>query len=289
MKKNKNFIRQIALERMYRLMDLAIENWEKHSERSLDYLKLMKKIGMKNKVKIPKELKKLYCKKCFSLLLTGKDKETRIKDKKLSLKCKNCGKIKEIVPEKKKENFVLGVTGTIGSGKTTVLKELEKKGFIIFEADKIAKKEMEKIKEKIQEKFGNNIATKKGIDYWKLANLVFNNKKKLEELNELVHPLVRKKLEEELKGRKFTAMEIPLLFESGMENLCDKILVVYSKKENLIERKTKQGMKKEDVLKRISVQMNLKDKKKKADLLMENDGSLKELKIKVDELMEELN
>lgn len=270
-------------------MDLAIENWEKHSERSLDYLKLMKKIGMKNKVKIPKELKKLYCKKCFSLLLTGKEKEIRIKGKKLSVKCRNCGKIKTIVPEKKKENFVLGITGSIGSGKTTVLKELEKKDFIVFEADKIAKKEMQKIKEKIKEKFGNNIVSKKGIEFQKLANLVFNNRKKLEELNDLVHPLVRKKLEEEIKGRKFTAMEIPLLFESGMENLCDKVLVVYSKKENLIERKTKQGMKKEDVLKRISNQMNLKDKKKKADLLIENNGNLKELKIKVDELMEELN
>jgi len=288
MKKNKDFIRKIALERMYRLMDLAIQEWTKNPERSVDYLKLMKKIGMRNKVKIPSELKELYCKKCFSLLLSGKDKEVRIKNKKLLVKCRKCGKIKELKMKEKKENFVLGITGSIGSGKSEVLKILERKGFAVFDADKIAKKEMEKVKEELKERFGKEIVSKQGIEFKELAKLVFNNRKKLIELNELIHPLVRQRLEKELKGRKLVAIEIPLLFESGMENLCDKVLVVFAKKEKILERKEKQGMNKKEVEKRMQNQMKMKDKKKKADVVVENNSDLKELEQKINKLIEEI-
>ncbi len=286
-KKNKNLIQGIALERIYRLMDLAIENWEKHSDRSIEYLKLMKKIGMRNKVKIPIEVKKLYCKKCFSLLIKGKDKEVRVKNKVLLVKCRKCGNTKKVFLKKRKENFVLGITGGIGTGKTTVLNELEKKGFNVFNTDKIAKKEMDKIKEEIKELFGKEVLTKQGIDHKKLAKIVFNNKKKLKELNELIHPLVKKKIEEEIKGIKKTALEIPLLFESGMEKLCDKVLVVYSEKEKMIERK-KDKITKEELLKRISFQIPLKEKIRKADYLIENKGTIKELQHKINELEEKI-
>lgn len=287
-KKNKNIIREISLERMYRLMDLAIDEWKEHPKRSLDYLKLMKKIGMRNKVRVPKELKELYCKKCLNLLLEGKDKEVRVKNKELLVKCKKCGKIKKVEGKKKKEHFVLGITGSIGTGKTTVLRELEKKGFKVLQADKIAKKEMEKRKEEIKEIFGKEMVSKKGIEHKKLANLVFNNKKKLIELNELVHPLVKKKLEKEIRGVKLVAMEIPLLFESGMENLCDKVLAVLAKKEKMIERKEKNGMKKEEIIKRIQNQLNIEEKKRRADFVLENNGTLKELQEKVSELAEKM-
>ncbi len=285
-KKNKNLIKEIALERMYRLMDLAIEEWKKHSERSLDYLKLMKKIGSRNKVRIPIELKELYCKKCMSLLLEGKDKEIRVKNKKILIKCKKCGKIKEIKGKQKKEKIVLGITGRIGTGKTTVLNELKKKGFKTLNADKIAKKELEKKREKIKEKFGQEVVEKKGVQHKKLAKLVFNNKKKLKELNELIHPLVRKKIEEELKGRKFVAVEIPLLFETRMQNLCDKVLVVTAKKEKIIQRNKK--MNKKEIEKRMKNQMNSKEKKRKADFVLENNGNLKELQEKINELIKKI-
>jgi dephospho-CoA kinase len=284
--KNKNFIKEIALERMYRLMDLAIENWKEKPERSIHYLKLMKRIGMRNKVRIPKELKRMYCKKCFSLLLEEKHKKTRVKKKVLLVECKKCGTTKKIFPEKKKQNFVLCITGGIGTGKTTVLRELEKKGFHTLSADKIAKQELNKIKEKIKERFEGTV-TKRGIDFRKLAGIVFNNRKKLVELNELVHPLVKRKLKEEIKGEKFTAIEIPLLYEAGMKSLCDKVLVVYCSKEKQIERKLNEMTKKE-VLKRISVQMPLKEKIKRADFKIENNGSLNELKEKINELTKKI-
>jgi len=274
------------LERIYRLMDLAIDNWKKHPERSLDYLKLMKKIGTRNKTRIPKKVKELYCKKCLSLLLEGKDKETRVKEKVLLIKCRNCGTTKKVFPEKKKENFVLGITGGIGTGKTTVLKLLEKKGFNSLEADKIAKKEMQGIKEELKEKF--DVVTKQGIDFKKLAKIVFNDRKKLIELNELVHPLVKKKLEQEVKGRKLTAIEIPLLYETGMQGLCDKVLVVYCKREKMIERKEKQGMEKKEMEKRMQNQFTVKEKKNKADYLIENNGTLNELQEKITELTEKI-
>jgi len=287
-KKNKGFINRIALERMYRLMDLALDEWKTHPKRSTDYLKLMKRIGMRNKVKIPTELKKLHCKKCFSLLLESKDKEIRIKEKILLIKCKNCGTIKKVFPKKKKENIVLGITGSIGTGKTTVLKELEKKGFRILEADTMAKKELLKVKEELKELFGEEIVSKQGIETGKLAKIVFNNRKKLAELNELIHPLVREKIEKKIKGEKFLAIEVPLLFEAGMESLCDKVLVVYSKKEKMLERKIKQGMKKEEVLSRLKNQLSAGKKKRKADFVLENNGTLKELEEKINGLMQEI-
>lgn len=287
-KKNKEFIQGIALQRMYRLMDLALDEWKNHPERSKDYLQLMKKIGTRNKVRIPKELKELYCKKCLSLLLEGKDKKIRVKEKILLIECLNCKTIKKVFPEKKKESIVLGITGSIGTGKTTVLKEFEKHGFKALNADEIAKKEMEKKKEELKELFGQEIVSKQGINFSRIAKIVFNNRKKLKELNELIHPLVRKKIEEEIKGIKFSAVEIPLLFESGMHDLCDKILVVYSKKDKMVERKEKLGMQKQEILKRLKNQLPADRKKKKADYLVENNGSLKELQEKIKELAEKI-
>jgi len=91
-------------------------------------------------------------------------------------------------------------------------------------------------------------------------------------------------LEKEIRGEKLIALEIPLLFESRMHDLCDKVLVVTARKEQMIERKEKQGMKKEETEKRMQNQMNVKEKRKKADFVLENNGSLKELQEKINEL-----
>ncbi len=284
-KPNKNLVQKIALERIYRLMDLALAEWKTNPERSKDYLMLMKKISMRNKVKIPKEVKELYCKKCFSVLMDSADKETRIKGKIVFIKCRKCGNTKKVFPETKKEGIVFCVTGSIGTGKTTVLNELEKKGFTALNADKIAKQEMNKVKEELTELFGRNAVTKQGIDFKFIAGIAFNDRKKLMQLNELVHPLVEKKLREELKGRTKIAVEIPLLFEAGMERLCDKIIVVTAKKEKLIERKEKHGMKKEETEKRLANQFSQKEKTRKADYVIDNNGSLKELQEKINKVV----
>ncbi|MDO8538586.1 MAG: ribonuclease P [archaeon] len=91
--KVKGFIEQIAVERMYRLIELAEENWNSHSERSKEYIGLIKKISSRNKASVPKEIKAKFCKKCNSFL-NSKNSQIRIKQGKRSTKCLNCGAIK---------------------------------------------------------------------------------------------------------------------------------------------------------------------------------------------------
>lgn len=91
--KVKGFIEQIAIERMYRLIELAEENWNSHPERSKEYISLIKKISSRNKAGIPKEIKTKFCKKCNSFLNT-KNSQIRIKHGKRSKKCLNCGAVR---------------------------------------------------------------------------------------------------------------------------------------------------------------------------------------------------
>ncbi|MBN1941012.1 MAG: ribonuclease P [Candidatus Diapherotrites archaeon] len=89
-KKGKGFVEKIALERIYRLFELAEENMARHPERSKRYVELARKIGTRNRVRIPQELKKSFCKKCNSFL-KGKNVELEEREKMLVVKCKECG------------------------------------------------------------------------------------------------------------------------------------------------------------------------------------------------------
>ena len=86
-------VQKIALERIYRLFELAEKEFSKHSERSKRYVELARKIGMKNNVSIPTELKKGFCKKCGSFLKKGKNAVWVKKEKWVEIECKECGYI----------------------------------------------------------------------------------------------------------------------------------------------------------------------------------------------------
>ncbi|MDO8427781.1 MAG: ribonuclease P protein component 4 [Candidatus Diapherotrites archaeon] len=88
--KTKNIVEQIALERIYRLFELAEQEFEHHKERSTRYVELARKIGTRNKVKIPKELKKQFCKNCGSFLKIGKNCKIRIMGTMMKITCNEC-------------------------------------------------------------------------------------------------------------------------------------------------------------------------------------------------------
>jgi len=129
--------------------------------------------------------------------------------------------------------MIIGLTGGIASGKSTVSKYLAEKGFKVYDADKIAKDISEKklVQEEIIATFGDKILEEnRNIDRKKLKEIVFEDKEKLKQLNAIIHPKVidfYKKLKEK-NTDEIIIFDVPLLFESGIEKFCDKILAVGS-------------------------------------------------------------
>jgi len=98
MKAGKRFVEKIALERIYRLFELAEKEIEKHPERSKRYIELARKIGTRNRVRVPQELKQKFCKKCNIALKKGKNAEIEKTKSFLIVKCKECGFERKIRP-----------------------------------------------------------------------------------------------------------------------------------------------------------------------------------------------
>jgi dephospho-CoA kinase len=190
--------------------------------------------------------------------------------------------------------FVLGLTGGIATGKSTASKIFKKLGAYIIDADKISH-EVSKSKEIINEvkkKFGTEVIINNKIDREKLGKIIFNDPQKRMELNNIMHPVIireiLKKIDEN-REKKLIILDIPLLYEAKLENLCDKVLVVWVKKEVQIERIIKRDNKpRELALKIIESQMDISKKIKMADYNIENNESISELENKITVLYEKL-
>lgn len=142
--------------------------------------------------------------------------------------------------------MVVGITGGIGSGKSTVVKLFSKfKNIAIYIADDEAKKLMNTskvIKKKLIAEFSNEVYKNNELNRSFLANIVFNNKEKLAKLNAIVHPEVYKHLQgfvKEQQNKAYVLYENAILFENGSDYLCDKIITVTAPEEIRIERVVK--------------------------------------------------
>ncbi len=185
----------------------------------------------------------------------------------------------------KRKKIVLGVTGSFGSGKSTVSGFLRAFGAEVIDADKLARECVLPGKpayKKIAKVFGKGILVKnKGIDRGKLAAVVFNNKKLLKELNAIIHPEVIRRIKERIRGSsaKAVVLDVPLLIESGLEKLTDKIIVVRISRAAQIKRlRAKTGLPPEDILKRIRSQISQEAKLRFADFIIDNSGTTGETK-----------
>lgn len=182
----------------------------------------------------------------------------------------------------------IGVTGGIGSGKSTVCSLFEKKGTPIFFADSVAKEisEGEALQE-ITKKFGNEILdASKRLDRKKLAGIVFNDPEKLELLNGIIHPRVFRSFEEwklrDFGPSKFALVEAALMFESGMFELVDYVLAIVTDENERIRRVSdRDTVTEEQVKARMKNQISLEELLELSDFQMQNNGSIAELTSKV--------
>ena len=191
--------------------------------------------------------------------------------------------------------MIVGLTGGIASGKSTVSNLFRKYGIEIVDADKVAIEVSEKKEsiEKISNIFGKDILDSDGkIVREKLREKAFKNRELLQELNKIIHPQVMeyfKRKKEENSKDEILIFDIPLLYEAKMEYLCDKIIVVGVDVQKQIRRVVARDGSSEELAKKIIFnQMPLDEKIKKADIVIMNDGTLDELEAKVMKIYREL-
>ncbi|SFE68721.1 dephospho-CoA kinase [Alteribacillus iranensis] len=192
--------------------------------------------------------------------------------------------------------MVIGLTGGIASGKSMIAEELKQRGFPVIDADNIAREIVEPGEEayhQIVNKFGKEILQENGeIARKKLGQIIFTDESKRKQLNQIMHPSIRKRMlerKEELleDGVKTIVFDIPLLVENKLQFMVDKVLLVYVNEEIQKERLMKRdGQGEEDALQRISSQMPLKDKKHHADAIIDNNGTKEQAIHQLERLLE---
>ena len=171
---------------------------------------------------------------------------------------------------------IIGLTGGIGSGKSTVLKEFASKGIPCYEADKAAKKLMHQNKElihAIKETFGEAIYKEGQLDRKKLAAIVFSDKEKLAKLNTLVHPVVTRDFESFISKQNapYVIKEAAILFESGGYKNCDRVILITAPPDIRLERvKKRDKTDEQEVLDKMRNQWEDERKIPLADYVIEN-------------------
>ncbi|WP_419393600.1 dephospho-CoA kinase [Cytobacillus praedii] len=196
-------------------------------------------------------------------------------------------------------SIVVGLTGGIASGKSTVSSILIEKGITVIDADIEARLAVENGEEayyEIVRQFGDEVLLTDGsIDRGKLGSIIFHNQEKRLMLNNIVHPAVRKRMIEKKEmaidnGKWLIIMDIPLLFESKLTFLVDKTLLVYVDETVQLDRLMERNqLSKEDAIARIRSQMPLKEKIHLADAVINNNGTIEETKKQLGDILKKWN
>lgn len=185
-------------------------------------------------------------------------------------------------------SLVIGLTGGIASGKSTVSNMFKEMGITVIDADveaRLAVAKGEPAYLKIIAEFGREVVAENGeIDRPKLGSIVFHQEEKRLRLNEIVHPEVRKRMAGQIEAAKLNdekviVLDIPLLFESKLTFMVDKTILVYVNQQTQLERLMKRNyFSMEEAKARIDSQMPLSEKVKLADAVLENNGTIEATK-----------
>lgn len=183
--------------------------------------------------------------------------------------------------------FVLGITGGIGCGKSTVAAICKETGLPVIDADELSRKvtspEGAAIPELI-EVFGQSVIDEKGaLDRQKMAQIAFHDKKALDKLSAIVHRYVLEEMQKEVKrlaeaGEKAVVLDVPIPVKHGFLDLCDQVWVVWADDSSRIERLSRRGMSEAEARRRMAMQMSREDYLALADHVIENNDSLEALR-----------
>lgn len=190
--------------------------------------------------------------------------------------------------------MIIGITGSIACGKSTVSNYLKSKGYIVIDADKIGHEALDDdyVKEKLILAFGNEILEDNKINRQKLGELVFGNSSNLNVLNSIIHPEIRKKILEKIdknNDKELIFIDVALLFEAKFDDLVDKIIVVYVDKNTQLTRLMKRNsISKKEALSRIVSQMSPIEKAKLGDYTVNNNLDVINTYEQVDKVLSEL-
>lgn len=192
--------------------------------------------------------------------------------------------------------MIIGLTGSIASGKSTVSEMLKSSGYPIIDADLVARQVVEPgsdTLEQIEQAFGRDVIREDGtMDRPKVGEIIFNDPAKRKVLNDIIHPAIRQKMlrqrhEYMTEGYKTIIMDIPLLFESRLQHLVDKILVVSVTEENQFRRLVERnGFTEKEARARISSQLPMSVKEDGADAVIYNNGTLDETKWQLNRILD---
>lgn len=192
---------------------------------------------------------------------------------------------------------IIGLTGGIGTGKSTAEEIFKRLGAYVIDADSIVHQlyKQEHIKEKLKQIFTEDIFdNNQDIDRKKVARIVFSDKTKRKALEEIIHPEVNKYIDEWLNQIEknnpdaVAIVSVPLMIETGSYKKYQKIILVYAPKELQIERLIKKGYSYEEAVSRINAQMDIEEKLKYADYVIMNTSTLENLENQVKRVFDEI-
>jgi len=183
------------------------------------------------------------------------------------------------------------LTGGIATGKSSVCNFLKLHGFHIIDADKIAHETLQENVSDIEKLFGKEYIKDGKVDRKKLGELIFKNKKEKKALEAFLHPLIKKRIEEEaLKLEKYNVpyiVDIPLFFETGSRYDIKPVVVVYAPKEQQLERLIKrEGYDMDHAKRRLNAQTDIEDKRKLADFVIDNSKDIKHLQSEIERFLD---
>ncbi|ANU23666.1 dephospho-CoA kinase [Planococcus donghaensis] len=192
--------------------------------------------------------------------------------------------------------MIIGLTGSIASGKSTVSEMLKNEGYPIIDADLVARLVVEpgsETLEQIKQAFGPEVISSDGsMNRAKVGEIIFNDPVSRKTLNDIIHPAIRQEMLKQRyelleQGYKTIIMDIPLLFESRLQYLVDKILVVSVTEENQFKRLVERnGFSEKEAKARINSQLPMSVKEDGADAVIYNNGTLEETKQQLSRILE---
>lgn len=184
-------------------------------------------------------------------------------------------------------SFILGITGSIATGKSTVVNIFKQYGFSVVDADIIAREVVEPNTaglKKVVETFGSSVLCSDGsLNRKQLGQIIFSDTKKRQALNALLAPFLQEAIIEQIKRASAVSSlviaDIPLLYEAGYDKYMDQVAVVFIPEDLQVQRLMKRDrITKKEAQKKVASQLSIEEKKKRADIIFDNQESLSSIR-----------